>query len=95
VFDPAPYLGRYRNLDAIFEVTAADPGLEVRTRTVAEGLEDNTEVTRLIPLGDRAFVDRDTDRPTRAVRFDDPDPDGRCQSFFAGRVAWRVPVGDE
>jgi CubicO group peptidase (beta-lactamase class C family) len=93
--DPAPYLGRYRNLDAIFDVTAADPGLEVRTRTIAEGLEDNTQVTRLIPLGDGAFVDADTDRPIRALRFDDPDPGGRYQSFFSGRVAWRVSAGDE
>jgi CubicO group peptidase (beta-lactamase class C family) len=94
-FDPAPFLGRYRNLDAIFEVAAADGGLAVTSRTIAEGLEDNTELTRLIPLGDGAFVDADTDRPTRVVRFDDPDPNGRFQSYFAGRIAWRASAGDE
>jgi CubicO group peptidase (beta-lactamase class C family) len=94
-FDPAPYLGRYRNLDAIFDVAADDPGLVVTSRTVAEGLEENTEATRLIPLGDGAFVDATIDRPTRAVRFDDVGSDGRCQSFFAGRIAWRVADADE
>jgi len=94
-FDPGPYLGRYGNLDAIFEVTAADPGLVVTSRTIAEGLEDNTEVTRLIPIGDGAFIDADADRPTRAMRFDDPDPNGRFQSYFAGRIAWRSSDKDE
>ena len=94
-FDPSPYLGRYRNLDAIFDVDAAEQGLTVSARTIAQGLEDNTEVTRLVPLGDGAFVDAKPERHTRAVRFDDPGPDGRCQSFFSGRVAWRVPAGDE
>ncbi|HEY3773931.1 MAG TPA: serine hydrolase domain-containing protein [Solirubrobacteraceae bacterium] len=94
-FDPAPYLGRYRNLDAIFDVDAAEQGLTVRARTIAEGLEDNTEVTRLVPLGDGAFVDGKPERRTRAVRFDDPGPDGRCQSFFAGRIAWRVSAEHE
>lgn len=94
-FDPALYVGRYRNLDAVFDVAAADPGLVVTTRTIAEGLEDSTEVTRLIPLGEGAFVDARAERPTRALRFDDPDPDGRCQSYFAGRIAWRVLDRDE
>jgi len=89
-FDPRPYVGRYRNLDATFHVSAADHGLSVTIHTTAEGLDDDTEVTRLTPLGDGAFVDADVARPTRAVRFDDPGPDGRFQSYFAGRVAWRV-----
>ncbi len=94
-FDPAPYVGRYRNLDAIFDVEAADQGLAVTSRTVAEGLEDNTERNRLTPLGDGAFIDADAARPTRAVRFDDPCPDGRFQSYFTGRIAWRVSGDDE
>jgi CubicO group peptidase (beta-lactamase class C family) len=89
-FDPGPYVGRYRNLDAIFDVAAVPGGLAVSSHTVAEGLEQSTQVTRLIPLGDGAFVDASVARPTRALRFDDPGPDGRCQSYFAGRVAWRV-----
>jgi CubicO group peptidase (beta-lactamase class C family) len=89
-FDPAAYLGRYRNLMGTAEVSAADHGLTVTTRYSTEGLEEETEVTRLIPIGDGAFVDADRARPTRAVRFDDCGPDGRCHSYFTGRIAWRV-----
>jgi CubicO group peptidase (beta-lactamase class C family) len=94
-FDPHPYLGRYRNLESIFDVAADDHGLTVTSRTIAEGLEENTDVTRLVPLGDGAFVEADVARPTRARWFDDPDAEGRCQSYFAGRIAWRVAPAAE
>jgi CubicO group peptidase (beta-lactamase class C family) len=94
-FDPTPYVGRYRNLESTFEVSAADAGLALTTHTTAEGLDEDTEVTRLIPLGDGAFVDAGTDRPTRALRFDDRGRDGRCRSYFNGRIAWRVDAADE
>jgi len=93
--DPAPYVGRYRNLDAIFDVAAGEAGLLMTTRRIAEGLEDTTELTGLIALGDGAFIDERSDRRARVVRFDDLGPDGRCRSFFAGRIAWRVSGADE
>jgi hypothetical protein len=89
-FGPAAYLGRYRNLMGTAEVSAADHGLTVTTRYSTAGLEEATEVTRLIPIGDGAFVDADRARPTHAVRFGDRGRDGRCHSYFTGRIAWRV-----
>lgn len=94
-FDPAPFVGRYRNLESTFAVVPSDRGLEVTTHTTAEGLDDDTEVARLLPLGDGAFVDGAASPPTRALRFDDPGPDGRCRSYFNGRLAWRVDDADE
>jgi hypothetical protein len=76
-------------------VRAAGSGLAVTTHYTTEGLQEDVEQTRLIPLGDGAFVDVDTPRPLRALRFDDPGPDGRCRSYFTGRIAWRVPDADE
>ena len=89
-FDPGPYVGRYRNLESVFDVAADEQGLTVTTHTTAEGLDGDTETVRLIPLGDGAFVDAALARPTRAVRFDDAGADGRCWSYFAGRLAWRT-----
>jgi hypothetical protein len=94
-FDPHPYLGRYRNLESIFDVAADDHGLTVTFRTIAEGLEENTDLTRLVPLGDGAFVEADVIPPRQARWFDDLDAAGRCQSYFAGRIAWRVSPGNE
>jgi CubicO group peptidase (beta-lactamase class C family) len=94
-FDPTPYVGRYRNLIGTMDVRAAGSGLAVTTHYPTEGLQEDVEQTRLIPLGDGAFVDVDTPRPLRALRFDDPGPDGRCRSYFTGRIAWRVPDADE
>jgi CubicO group peptidase (beta-lactamase class C family) len=95
-FDPSPYLGRYRNRMATHTVAADDGGLAVTTRYTSEGLpQDKTVTDRLLPLGGGAFMDPAEVRPTRALRFDDPDERGRMRSYFYGRVAWRVADGDE
>ncbi len=86
-FDPRPYVGRYRNLGGTLEVSGRPGGLHVRDITESEGLEPSAEETILDPLGDGAFVDA---TPTRAVRFADPGPDGRCTTFFGGRIATRI-----
>lgn len=94
-FDPTRYVGRYRNLESTFSVVATDSGLAVTTHTTAEGLDEETEVARLIPLGDGVFVDAADAHRARALRFGDPGPDGRCRSYFTGRLAWRGDGTDE
>jgi CubicO group peptidase (beta-lactamase class C family) len=89
-FDPRPYAGRYRNLMATTEVAGAPGGLRLTTHYTTEGLAEETQTTQLRAIGDGAFVDVDAARPTRAVRFEDPGPDGRLRSYFNGRVARRV-----
>lgn len=98
-FDPAPYLGRYRNLEGLVEVTAGGRGLRLRSVQEAEGLLGYEDTTELIPAGSSAagdaeqgaFIDAAESRPTSAVRFGDRDADGRCRSYFNGRVFWREP----
>jgi CubicO group peptidase (beta-lactamase class C family) len=97
-FDPTPYLGRYRNLMATHTVSAAadGAGLLLTTHHRSEGLpQERTETDRLLPLGDGAFMDPGEARPTRALRFGDPDERDRACSFSYGRIAWRVPDADE
>ena len=95
-FDPRAYTGHYRNLMGTAEVTGRPGGLTLTTRYAPEGVAEETETARLHPIGDGAFVDASTDRPTRAARFGDPGPDGRYRSYFNGRVFWRSdpPMND-
>ena len=94
-FEPKTYAGRYRNLMATTDVEAAPDGLRLTAHFTTEGLTEETQTTQLRAIGDGAFVDVDEAEPTRAVRFDDLGPDGRCRSYFNGRVAWRVAPPDE
>jgi CubicO group peptidase (beta-lactamase class C family) len=89
-FDARPYEGRYRNLEGTIEVAAVPGGLRTVARQEGEGLSGSVHATELRPLGDGAFIDTDEPSPVSAVRFGDPGPDGRCRSYFDGRVAWRV-----
>ncbi len=89
-FDPAPYVGRYRNREGTIEVTAIPGGLRARFHQEAEGLDGGAHVTELRPVGEGGFVDAGEPRPQEAVHFGDRDGDGRCRSYFDGRVSWRL-----
>jgi CubicO group peptidase (beta-lactamase class C family) len=92
VFDPEPYLGRYRNFEGLMEVTVAEQGhgLKLRNSVETEGLWEQEYHSELVPIGGGAFVDAADSDPASAQRFDDIDASGRCQSYFNGRVFWRV-----
>jgi CubicO group peptidase (beta-lactamase class C family) len=89
-FDPEPYLGRYRNFEGLMEVTARDHGLKLRNAVETEGLWEQEYRSELVPIGGGAFVDAADSDPASAQRFADIDDSGRCQSYFNGRVFWRV-----
>jgi CubicO group peptidase (beta-lactamase class C family) len=89
-FDPSPYVGRYRNFEGIMEITPGERGLHLRNVTDTEGLWEQEFNSELIPIGGDAFLDAAETNPTSAQRLGDRDDQGRCQSYFNGRVSWRM-----
>jgi CubicO group peptidase (beta-lactamase class C family) len=90
-FDPSPFEGCYANLEGTVMVSGSPSGLRLVSLQEASGLPRHEEVTELRPVGEGgAFIAVGGPPPQSLVRFADPDPEGRFQSYFNGRLAWRT-----
>ncbi len=89
-FDPTPFEGSYVNLEGTVVVSGSPSGLRLVSLQEASGLPQYEEVTELRPVGEDGVFIALCDPPAQSlVRFADPDSEGRFQSYFNGRLAWR------